>query len=129
MNNPEEVAQIALDCPADRVFLNKSHAEACCLKEKITTREFLERFARYIVDGYVAGRFNWDSCDSAMNNLSALMAEYLLMPDYAWKVFLAFDAGEYHPNTPNLSPDEVTRPLIDKIIAQYHNWKPESLSR
>jgi hypothetical protein len=81
---------------------------------------FLERFTRYIVEGYVSGRLTWLSCDTAMNNLSGLMAQYFLMPDYPWGVFLAFDAGEHHPKTPNLTPDEVTRPLIDKLIAKYH---------
>lgn len=112
----EDIAQRAFDAP----LVNKADVEAFCQQEQIETAVFLERFARFIVEGYVAGRFTWLSCDTAMNGLSGLMSHYVLMPDYPWGVFLAFDAGEYHPKTPTLTPDEVTRPLIDELIAKYH---------
>jgi hypothetical protein len=115
----EDIVQKAFDRPPDCPQVGKADVEAFCQREQITTTEFLERFARYIVEGYVAGRFTWLSCDTAMNGLSGLMSQYVLMPDYPWGVFLAFDAGEYHPKTPNLTPDEVTRPLIDELVAKY----------
>jgi uncharacterized protein YggL (DUF469 family) len=52
--------------------------------------------------------------------MGLMMSKYREFPDFAFGVFLAFDAGEYHPKTPNLTPDEVTRPLIDELIAKNH---------
>jgi len=116
----EDIAQKAIDSPPGHISVTKDDVNAYCEQKQISTSLFLEKFARYIVEGYVTGRFTWHSCDTAMNNLSGLMAQYALMPDYPWGVFLAFDAGEHHPNTPNLTADEVTRPLIDEIIAKHH---------
>ena len=100
--------------------INATEIEAFCQREQITATAFLEKFVRQIVTGYVEGRFTWLSCDTAMNGLSGLMTQYKIFPDYPWGVFLAFDAGENHPNTTDLTPDEVTRPLIDKLIAENH---------
>jgi hypothetical protein len=49
----------------------------------------------------------------------AFMSRYLVFPEYAFGVFLAFDAGEYHPKTKDLTPDEVTRPLIKALIEKH----------
>ena len=115
----ENIARKALNGAPDRWHINKADVEVFCQQEQITTSVFRKKFARYIVQGYVSGRFNWLSCDTAVNSLSAVMAWYGLMPEFPWGVFLAFDAGECHPDTPTLTPDQVTRPMIDKFISKY----------
>jgi hypothetical protein len=99
----------------------KADIEAFRQQERMTPSDFLDRFARHVVSGYLDGRFSWLQCDTAMNVLTGLMSSlYQEFPDLAFGVFLAFDAGEYHPNAPTLTPDEVTRPLIDELIAKHH---------
>jgi len=58
--------------------------------------------------------------DDAINILMSVIngGPEPFLPDYAFSVFLAFDAGEYHPDTPHLTSDEVTRRLIEKLIGQ-----------
>jgi hypothetical protein len=98
----------------------KTEAEAFCRREQIAPAVFLDQFARHIVTGYLDGRFTWLSCDTAMNILMGLMSTvYLEFPDFAYGVFLAFDAAEYHPETPALTPDQVTRPLIDGLLTKH----------
>jgi hypothetical protein len=82
----------------------------------------MESFTRHIVEGYISRRFSWEDCDTAVNRLNPFVLTHSKerIPDYSWEVFLAFDAGEYHPNTPDLTPDEVTRPIIDDIVKKYH---------
>jgi hypothetical protein len=116
---------MTLDAITQKAFENqfdKAEVEAFCQQEHIAPTDFMDRFARYIVEGYIAGRFTWLACDTAMNCLSGFMMQARLprLPDYPWEAFLAFDAGEYHPKTPDLTPDEVTRPFIDELIAKYH---------
>lgn len=56
-----------------------------------------------------------------MNALYGLMSSvYEVFPEFAYGVYLAFDAGEYHPQAPLLSPDAVTRPLIEELFTKYH---------
>lgn len=114
----DAIAQKALENQFD-----KAEIEAFCQQENIAATDFMERFARYIVEGYLAGRYTWITCDTAMNCLSGMMFQEGILspiPEYPWRAFLAFDAGEYHPETPDLIPDEVTRPLINDLIEKFH---------
>jgi hypothetical protein len=117
--------RMTLNAIARKAFNHKfdlAEVEAFCQGEGITPTDFMDKFARYVAEGYVTGRFSWLSCDAAMNCLHVFMVtrsgkQTLGFP---WETFLAFDAGEYHPKTPTLTPDEVTRPFIDELIAKYH---------
>jgi hypothetical protein len=118
-----DIAHMTIDDIAQKAFdrrFDKAEAEAFCQQEHITPNVFMERFARYIVDGYLDGRFTWVSCDNAMNGSQWFMHTKRTpqTPDYPFEVFLAFDAGEM--KHPNMTPDQVTRQFIDKIVAKYH---------
>jgi hypothetical protein len=74
--------------------------------------------------GYFERRYSYDFCDAIVNQLYALMIEkQLLEPAPPWprlffRVYEAFDAGEYH-STAAKSDDpiaELTDPEIAKIV-------------
>lgn len=70
---------------------------------------FCDAFACRVVERYLAGDLPWPDGDMAMNNIFSLITrDAVSHPDYAWQVYLAFDAGEY------VAPggDAVTRPMI-----------------
>ena len=112
----DDLTQTAFD---GNFLMLRPEADTFCQQEQITPDVFLDSFARHLVIGYMEDRFTWEACDTGLNCLMALMSKYCLFPDYAFGAFLAFDAGEYHPNTEDLTPDEVTRPLIRSLIEKY----------
>lgn len=114
---------MTIDDIAQKAFRNQfdiAEVESFCQQEHITPNVFMEKFARYIVEGYVEGRFTWASCDNAMNSSSwfRLTKRSPQSPDYPFEVFLAFDAGETKHS--DLTPDQITRRYIDEIVAKYH---------
>jgi hypothetical protein len=95
-------------------------AEAFCIQENIAIENYFEMFTEHVVKGYLDGRFSWTDCDTAMMGLSTCMTNSSFNPDcFAWDVYVAFDCGEFHPKTPELTSDEVTRPLIHQILLEY----------
>lgn len=93
-----------------------------CRQEHLQFTEFSDQFARHVATGYHQGQIAWLNADSVMNRLDGLAAGYACngrgwLSDFAHSVYLAFDAGEYHPLTPHLGADEVTRPLIADLLA------------
>lgn len=80
-------------------------------------RAFCDTFSHRLVALYLGGQLTWLQADAAANNIYVLMVRDCggRVPDYAWDVYLAFDAGEYR--TPG--EDATTRPLIEEIVARY----------
>ena len=76
------------------------------------TEQFCDRVAVLITRGYLAGKTSWTAADAAINHLYPIMLECPEIPAYAWDVYEAFDAAEYHPDQPDLSQDEITKPLL-----------------
>lgn len=80
-------------------------------------RAFCDAFSRRLIEFYLGGQLSWVQADAAANNIYELMVKDCgdRVPDYAWEVYLAFDAGE------STSPgeDATTRPFIEAIAAQY----------
>jgi hypothetical protein len=76
-----------------------------------------DRFARRLVELYQSGSLTWKQADTAANHIYLLMVRQCgdRVPDYAWDVYLAFDAGEC------IAPggDPTTRPLIEQIVTLY----------
>jgi hypothetical protein len=59
---------------------------------------FCDLFAKEVAQGYLDGAISWSDGDAAMNALSGYFFVHLPkevpFPNYAFGVFLAFDAGE-----------------------------------
>ena len=69
-----------------------------CTAFGVSPTDFCDHFAKEVARGYLAGDLSWSDADSAMNALSGFFFLHLPkdapFPDYAFGVFLAFDAGE-----------------------------------
>jgi hypothetical protein len=76
-----------------------------------------DRIARLLVELYLSGGLTWAQADTAANHIFLLMVRDCgdRVPDYAWDVYLAFDAGEC--TAPG--GDATTKPLIEQIVARY----------
>jgi len=77
-------------------------------------RAFCDEFARRVASRYLADELSWPDGDQVMNNIFPLMTMECgsVLPEFAWDVYLAFDAGEIAPGG-----DAVTRPLLVKALA------------
>lgn len=91
-----------------------------CFEHVESVETLCRTVAELVVHGYLSGKLSWADADSVINYLFPAMLECQRIPDYPWSVYEAFDAGEYHPVTPELSEDEVTRPLLLNIVERYH---------
>jgi hypothetical protein len=76
-------------------------------------RAFCDSFARLLVDQYLRRDLPWTDADTAANHIFNLMIQHCgdRVPDHAWEVYLAFDAGECTPP----GGDAITRPLIEEV--------------
>jgi hypothetical protein len=76
-------------------------------------RVFCDSFAHRLIERYLSGSITWSDADLAVNNIYVLMVQNCgdQVPEYAWEVYLAFDAGEC------IAPggDATTRPLIEAM--------------
>jgi hypothetical protein len=90
---------------------------------QITLDELYDIFAENISEGYLVGIYSWSEGNLLMNRwnevlqLSHVVNANKPFPDYANKVYLAFDAGEYHreEDPKGLNPESRTRPLLEQI--------------
>lgn len=84
--------------------------------ERIPMEEALDRFARRVAERYLDGVYSFGDSDMAMNNLFAWSTAVIGsgLPKFAWKVFGAFDAGEFmRPGAPEDQQGEaLTRKLL-----------------
>ena len=80
-------------------------------------RAVCDRFACRLIEHYLSGSLTWVQADTAANHIYLLMVRDCgdRVPDYAWDVYLAFDAGEHAAP----GGDATTRPLIERIVTQY----------
>lgn len=91
-------------------------AASVCTKLVISESEFCDVFAKDVVRGYKERDFSWSEADAAMNALSGFFFGDLPprapFPEYAFGVFLAFDAGELHGEPDN---ERITNELLDSL--------------
>lgn len=92
--------------------------QSYCLKHRATPEEFIEQFSRFVVEGYLNKRLSWVDCDIAMNGLCVEIPNFDGLSAEPWETYLAFDAGEHHPDQPGLTEDEVTRPLLEEMASR-----------
>jgi hypothetical protein len=76
------------------------------------TQEYCDQVALLIAHGYLEGQVSWLAADVAINHLYPVMLECPAIPECAWGIYEAFDAGEYHPDSPELADDHVTRTIL-----------------
>ena len=84
------------------------------------SQEYCDQAALLIARGYLEGHTSWLAANAAINHLHPVMLECPAVPVFAWGISEAFDAGEYHPESPTLSDDEVTKPML---LAQVGGWR------
>lgn len=82
----------------------------------VSPTAFCDLFAKQVAHDYLAGRLPWTDADMAMTALSGYFFTQLpegeAFPDYAFGVFLAFDAGETAAE-----PEEITRAQLNHLPA------------
>jgi len=90
-----------------------------CTTLGVSPSDFCDRFAKEVARGYVDGELSWPDADSAMNALSGFFFGHLPMgspfPDYAFGVYLAFDAGEDFEEPAN---ERVTKEQLARLHAK-----------
>ncbi len=75
--------------------------------------------AQQVAQKFLSGELDWLSADAVINHLHFVMLECAEVPTCAWAVYEAFDAGEYHPDDPESTDEQVTRSLLEEIS---HGW-------
>ena len=91
-----QLAQV-IEFAADNLTVPASAVGEVCKKEGMSSAQFCDAFAREVASDYLKGTYSWEFGDAAMNGLSGYgfaLSEDHSLPDFAFKVFLAFDAGE-----------------------------------
>ncbi len=106
--------------PNVETSLSEAGLDASVLEPFETSQEYCDHVALLIARGYLEGQISWLAADAAINHLYPVMLECPVVPECAWGIYDAFDAGEYHPDSPTLSDDEVTKPIL---LAQVGGWR------
>ena len=97
-----------------------AEVEQVAISERISIEEVLNRFARRVAERYLEGVYSFGDGDMAMNSLFAWATAVTGsgLPDFARKVFDAFDVGEFvRPSTPdNEQGEALTRTLLSGCL-------------
>ena len=97
-----------------------AEVEEVASSERISVDEVLDRFARRVAECYLEGLYSFGDADAAMNHLFAwaTLVTGSGLPEFAGKVFGAFDAGEFvRPGVPEDQHGEaLTRTLLDGCL-------------
>ncbi len=90
--------------------------EAASSELGLSPSAFCDAFAQEVVSGYLSERYTWAEGDKAMNSIWCYIClsliEHTAMPNYAFGVFLAFDAGEV---VQEKSSDARTKELLSAL--------------
>lgn len=98
---------------------------AYCERSSFSTEFFCNEFSVYVANGFSEGKLSYEFCDSAMNYLWGFITTPPVfgadkdIPEPAFAIFQAFDAGEYqHPSdSSEVDPvEKYTRPMITEIL-------------
>jgi len=103
----ELLVQSAFSAP-----LTEAKVEEACAATKSARPELFDAFAREIVSGFEKKKYAWSDCDAAMNALFvfAYAVSASSLPDYAYRVYIAFDGGEIREGG-----EAVTQKLLAEI--------------
>lgn len=94
------------------------------LKERgIALPDFVDRFAREVAGLYLAGEISFDHADNAigwLHHFALMRPDGEILDEFAWNVYRAFDAGEYHPAGKECDEDlpaKYTMPMLRRLLA------------
>jgi len=79
---------------------------------------FAESFARRVAERFVSAQLSFDQADNAIGWLHgyALMGPHGdLLDGFAWQIYRAFDAGEYHPTGSAAGDDLPTKYTLPRL--------------
>ena len=77
--------------------ITESHVARWAGKYNGNRGQVFDEFARYLAVAFHERRLPFAFCDAVMNDLHAVISNADDMrPDLFWKVYLAFDTGEFH---------------------------------
>ncbi len=85
---------------------------------------FCAAFASLVANKYLSGAMLFEIADKAMNELYAhsYVDKDRGMPEFAWKVFTAFDEGEYHHSgdLADVNPEQkYTRSILSAALGHH----------
>jgi|SRR5579859_6754224 len=113
----EELVRFAATQP-----LNVAVVEQACIQEELPLQDLYTAFAQDVAKKYAEGVYSWSYGDAAMNNLFryAYPATNTCLPKFAFKVFIAFDDGEYiHAEDPKgFDPELRTKTLLAELVGK-----------
>jgi len=89
--------------------------DASLAAQSLPPEQVCHAVATQVTRKFLSGQLDWLAADSVMNHLYFVMLECPEIPKYAWSVYEAFDAGEYHPDEPGSSEEQITRSLLEGI--------------
>lgn len=101
----------AVDVRLDPAIVNQ-----LCQALGVSPHDLFNEYAKQVADGFLAGRYSWVSADSAMNAFFAYWSTHsqaFNLPDFAFGVYLAFDAGEL-----SQEPDVLTKSCLSNLLNQ-----------
>ena len=88
-----------------------------------TRAALYDQLALYLAHGYNNDNLTFYYCDGVVNDLWSIIGQLdgSVGPELWWKVFEAFDQGEYyHDDRRDTDPEELyTRPMIAAIVADH----------
>ncbi len=112
-------------------IVNKSKIESkeiidYCQQKNISLIDFIDQFSIQLAHKYLQGELDYTFCDHAMNNVFGFMTtkefnQSNIIDDDgpAFRIFLAFDRGEYYHSEDDRSIDPVekyTKPSLLEIL-------------
>jgi len=87
--------------------------DASLVADSLSPEQVCDTIAQQVAQKFLSGELDWLSADSVINHLYFVMLECPEVPKYAWSVYEAFDAGEYHPDDPASTEEQITRSLLE----------------
>ena len=99
--------------------LDASIVGTTCKELNMSENDFYDAFARHAAGEFLKNFDLWDDCDMAMNHLFGFASAIRkhILPDFAFSVYLAFDAGEVgKPDDPkNFDTHSRTKEQLTKL--------------
>jgi hypothetical protein len=107
-------------CPNPK-RLTESDVQRWSIAMREARSDLYNQIAARLAFGFHDAEFSFSFCDAVVNDIHAVITlSDEDRPDLFWRVFLAFDAGEfYHDGNRDQDPvDTYTRPEIARIVDQ-----------
>ncbi len=90
---------------------------------QLSRSEICDRIALFLARGFRSSQLSFGFCDAVVNDLfGAITLTGEAKPALFWKVYMAFDEGEYRHENDDAEVDPVekyTRPMLAKIVSEH----------